>query len=48
LGSRPTARTRAYGYIEADRGGSFLLGVKRFVEKPSPAAAEAYVDAGAF
>jgi mannose-1-phosphate guanylyltransferase/mannose-6-phosphate isomerase len=44
FGVRPTEPSSAYGYISPDREG--LSPVRRFVEKPDRATAEAHVEAG--
>ena len=48
FGVAPDCPHTGYGYIETDRSNRPVLGVKRFVEKPSREAAEAYLDAGSF
>jgi mannose-1-phosphate guanylyltransferase/mannose-6-phosphate isomerase len=48
FGSRPAEANTQYGYIQADKseGGSSVLLVRRFTEKPDRATAEAYLEAG--
>ena len=48
FGVVPDCPHTGYGYIETDRSNTPVLDVKRFVEKPSHEAAEAYLDAGGF
>lgn len=48
FGVEPDCPHTGYGYIEAEPGNEPVLKVKRFVEKPSPAAAERYLDSGQF
>lgn len=48
FGVSPDCPHTGYGYIETDRGNRPVLDAKRFVEKPSHEAAEAYLDAGGF
>jgi mannose-1-phosphate guanylyltransferase/mannose-6-phosphate isomerase len=47
FGVKPTHPETGYGYIEADGGGD-VQAVRRFVEKPDLATAEAYLAAGTF
>jgi mannose-1-phosphate guanylyltransferase/mannose-6-phosphate isomerase len=48
FGITPDCPHTGYGYIETERGEGPALKVKRFVEKPSREAAEAYLAAGGF
>jgi len=52
FGVEPDCPHTGYGYIETDRteakDGASCLNVRRFVEKPSRQAAEAYLDSGRF
>jgi mannose-1-phosphate guanylyltransferase/mannose-6-phosphate isomerase len=48
FGITPDCPHTGYGYIETDRSNAPVRTVKRFVEKPSPEMAEAYLDAGGF
>ncbi len=49
LGITPNRPETGYGYIQADGGaGSNALPVRRFVEKPDAATAQAYLDAGGY
>ena len=48
LGIEPDCPHTGYGYIETEHGNRPVLNVKRFIEKPSREAAEAYLDAGGF
>ena len=48
FGIEPDCPHTGYGYIETEKSNSADLKVKRFVEKPSREAAEAFIDAGSF
>jgi mannose-1-phosphate guanylyltransferase/mannose-6-phosphate isomerase len=49
FGVRPDCPHTGYGYIETEgEGVDRALAVKRFVEKPSPEAAQGYLDSGRF
>jgi mannose-1-phosphate guanylyltransferase / mannose-6-phosphate isomerase len=48
FGVEPDSPHTGYGYIETEAGNAADRKVKRFVEKPSLEAAEAYLDAGGF
>jgi mannose-1-phosphate guanylyltransferase/mannose-6-phosphate isomerase len=48
FGVTPDCPHTGYGYIETDKSNGPVLNVRRFVEKPSQSAAEAYLDAGGF
>ena len=48
FGIKPDCPHTGYGYIETEKSNSADLKVKRFVEKPSREAAEAFIDAGSF
>ncbi len=48
FGVVPDCPHTGYGYIATDGGNEPVLSVRRFVEKPSREAAEAYLDAGGF
>ena len=48
FGVEPDCPHTGYGYIETEKGNAPDLKVRRFVEKPSREAAEAFVDAGNF
>jgi mannose-1-phosphate guanylyltransferase/mannose-6-phosphate isomerase len=48
FGVVPDCPNTGYGYIQTDPGNEPALKVRRFVEKPSQEAAEAYIDAGTF
>lgn len=48
FGVEPDCPHTGYGYIETEPGNGAALLVKRFVEKPSREAAEAYLDSGRF
>ena len=48
FGIVPDCPHTGYGYIETEAGGGETLNVQRFVEKPSLAAAEQFLDSGKF
>ena len=48
FGVEPDRPHTGYGYIETDKGEDIDLVVRRFVEKPSQAAAEVFLDSGRF
>jgi mannose-1-phosphate guanylyltransferase/mannose-6-phosphate isomerase len=48
FGVKPDCPHTGYGYIEVEESNSPDLRVRRFIEKPSPEAAQGYVDSGNF
>ncbi len=48
LGIKPTSPATGYGYIKCEGGEGGECGVERFVEKPDPVTAQAYLESGEY